>query len=45
MHAVREGAPVKDVLARIVKYDGNIRAPQWMDIEQSTTFDSICSYV
>lgn len=41
MYVVREGAPAKDVLARIVKYDGNLKEPRWIDIEQSATLDSV----
>ena len=40
MQVVREGAPDMRALARIVKYDGNLRDPQWVDVDQGTTFDS-----
>jgi len=35
MYVVREGAPARDILARIVKYDGNLKEPRWTDLEQS----------
>lgn len=41
MHTVREGAPQRDALAQVTKYDGSQRAPQWMDIERGVTFDSV----
>jgi hypothetical protein len=34
MRVVREGAPARDVLARVIKYDGNQREPQWTDTER-----------
>ena len=39
MRVVREKAPAKDILVRIAKYDGNLKEPRWMDVEQGTTFD------
>jgi len=36
-----EGAPQKDVLVRIVKYDGNLRDPEWMDVEPDR-FETLC---
>ena len=41
MYVVREGAPARDVLARIVKYDGNLKEPRGIDIEQSKSFYSL----
>ena len=34
MISVHEGAPARDVLARVIKYDGNEAEPRWMDIER-----------
>ena len=45
MRSIREGAPESNVFAQIVKYDGNIREPQWMDVEQGTLFDSTTSFL
>ena len=39
MHIVREGAPARDVLARVIKYDGDRKEPRWMDIERGVTVD------
>jgi len=41
MYVVREGAPAKDVLARIMKYEGNLKEPRWVDIEQNR-FETLC---
>jgi len=41
LQAVREGAPARDVLARVIKYDGNRQRPQWRDMEQGTIVDSV----
>lgn len=32
----REGAQPVDVCARVVKYDGNMKDPQWTDVERGT---------
>jgi len=40
MHVVREGAPARDVIARVIKYDGDRHEPQWMDIERGMAVDS-----
>jgi hypothetical protein len=41
MYVIREGAPARDILARIVKYDGNLKEPRWTDIEQNR-FETLC---
>ena len=41
MRVVRERAPAKDILVRIAKYDGNVKEPRWMDVEQGTTSDFV----
>ena len=45
MYVIREGAPARDILARIVKYDGNLKEPRWTDIEQSMTFGFVVFYL
>ena len=41
MLSVHEGAPARDVLARVIKYDGNEAEPRWMDIERGLIVDSV----
>ena len=41
MCAVRVGAPEKDIMVEIIKYDGGRKEPQWMDVQQSMTFCSM----
>ena len=45
MHATRAGAPAREALAEITKYDGNKKDPQWTDIQPSTAFDSTMTFV
>jgi len=44
MYVVREGAPAKEVTARIIKYDGSQRSPRWMDVERDR-FETLCHVV
>jgi len=41
MHVAREGAPPRDALARMIKYDGNLREPRWTDTEKER-FETLC---
>jgi len=41
MQVAREGAPPRDALARMIKYDGNLREPRWTDTEQER-FETLC---
>ena len=41
MCAVRDGAPEKDIMVEIIKYDGGRKEPQWMDVQQSMAFGSM----
>ena len=41
MRVFREKALAKDILVRIAKYDGNLKEPRWMDVEQGATFDFV----
>jgi len=41
MHTSREGAPNNSALAKIVKYDGGLRNPQWTDVEKNR-FETLC---
>jgi len=45
LHVVREGVPATDVLARVVKYDGDRQEPQWADVEQGMTVDSVARFL
>ena len=38
MQTLREGAPQREVLVEITKYDGNKKEPRWMDLQPSTAF-------
>jgi len=44
MYAVCEGAPVRDVVAQIMKYDGDQEDPHWMDTERDR-FETLCYVV
>ena len=44
MQVVREGCAATDVLARIVRYDGDNREPKWMDVEKGVTFGSVTRF-
>ena len=44
MQVVREGCAATDVLARIVRYDGDNREPKWMDVEKGMTFGSVTRF-
>jgi len=37
LYVVGEGAPVNDVIAPIVKYDGDQEEPCWIDVERGMT--------
>ena len=41
MCAVHVGAPEKDVMVEIIKYDGGRKEPQRMDVQQSMAFFSM----
>ncbi|KAF9783747.1 hypothetical protein BJ322DRAFT_877041 [Thelephora terrestris] len=41
INVIREGAPATDIYAGIVKYDGKIKAPEWMDVERDN-FETLC---
>lgn len=41
LHMVRAGAPPKDAMAEIIKYDGNKKQPRWKDLQPSITLDFI----
>ena len=42
MHVLGEDAPEDHISARIIKYDGNIKEPQWMDVDEGRTRDHVC---
>lgn len=41
VRVTREGAPQNSAYARIIKYDGREKNPQWMDVERGTIFDFV----
>jgi len=41
MHVLGEDAPEDHISARIVKYDGNIKEPQWMDVDEGRVHDHV----
>ena len=36
---LHECSPANNAFAEIIKYDGDVKEPRWMDVERSTTFD------
>jgi hypothetical protein len=45
INVIREGAPATDIYAGIVKYDGKIKAPEWMDVERGRTLNFMARFL